>query len=133
EYAPLTRFYVVRRTTGSLEQSVCFEDMAIKHGVASADTTYYKMRFVGGEDLTTELGWLQFTPDAQHPSWSCVTLPVGHRRPAELAGPSAADNDVLRYGVLRIYIHQSSTIPPTSSVELHFYDLGPQRGYQLVG
>lgn len=133
EYAPLAQFYVVRRTPGSPEQSVCFEDLAIKHQVAQGDTTYYKMRFMGGLHLDQQLGWVQFTPDPAHPSWSCVVLPVGPRRPADLAGPNAPDNDPLRYGVLKIFIYPASAIPPTSSIELHFYDLGPHRGFQLVG
>ena len=133
KHAPLDRFRLVRRTPGQLDQSLCFEDLATKHGIVDPRNVLYKMRFYGGRDLTDELGWLQFAPDADHPHRSCIKLPLGYKRPAELAGDAAPDDDPLRYGKLTIFIHQKAQIPPTSSIELHFYDLGPTRGYQLVG
>lgn len=137
QYAPLATFTLVRRTPGSPRQSLCFEDLALKHEVFSADATHYKMRFTVGQTPTEpdapELGWLQFTPDPQHPSYSCVVLPVGHVRPSERVAPDAPDDDPGRYGVLKIYVHQGPTVLPMGSVYLHFYDLGPERGFRLVG
>ncbi len=132
-YAPLDRFRLVRRKPGKAEQSLCFEDLAVKHKLVKHRKVLYKMRFLGGDKLERELGWLQFNPDPEHPSRSCVVFPIGDTRPADLATAKAADNDPLRYGVLKIYIHQKPTLPPTSSMWLHFYDLGPKRGYRLVG
>jgi hypothetical protein len=62
-----------------------------------------------------------------------VQLPIGDKRPSDLAPAGARDDHPLRYGVLKIHIYQKPTLPPTSSLSLHFYDLGPQRGYRLVG
>ena len=62
-----------------------------------------------------------------------MVLPIGDTRPADLAPAGAKDDHPLRYGVLKIYIHQKPTLPPTSSIWLHFYDLGPNKGYRLVG
>jgi hypothetical protein len=132
-YTPLHRFRLVRRRPGRPEQSLCFEDLAVKHRLVKHRRVLYKLRFIGGERLDRELGWLQFHPDPDHPHRSCVVLPVGDKRPAELAGAGAADDDPLRYGVLKIFIHQKPTLPPTSSIWLHLYDLGPERGYRLVG
>jgi hypothetical protein len=131
--APLDRFRLVRRKRGAAQQSLCFEDLALRHKLVKPRRVLYKFRFHGGKQLDRELGWLQFQPDPDHPQRSCVVLPIGDKRPADLAGASAPDDDPLRYGVLKIFIHQKPTLPPTSSVWLHLYDLGPQRGYRLVG
>jgi len=133
EYVPLAGFRMARRTPGKGDQSLCFEDLGIRHGVAQPYETYYQFRFHGGLTLEKELGWVQFMPDEQHPSWSCVLLPLGRTRPADLAGPQAADDDPLRYGVLDLWVHQKPTVLPMGQVRVHFYDLGPERGYRLVG
>lgn len=132
---PLSNFRVVRRQRSSdpRAQSLCFEDLALLHGVTHLETVFYKLRFRAGAKLEKELGWLQFTPDPEHPHRSCVLLPLGHIRPSELAGEAAPDDDPLRYGVLDIFVHHEPKVPPTSKVELHFYDLGPDRGFRLVG
>ncbi len=132
-YAPLDRFRLVRRKMGDLKQSLCFEDLAIKHKLVKTRDVLYKFRFYGGKKLETQLGWLQFRPDPDHPHRSCVVMPIGTRRPADLAPKGAKDNHPLRYGVLKIYIHQKPAVPPTSSMWVHFYDLGPKRGFRLVG
>ncbi len=133
EYTSLDRFRLVRREEGDATQSLCFEDIAIQYGVADPRITVYKARFYGGVELEDELGWLQFQPDPEHPHRSCIQFPIGDTRPAELAGVEARDDDPLRYGVLKIWMHQRPTLRPTSAVHLHFYDLGAERGYRLVG
>jgi hypothetical protein len=133
QYVPLANFRLARRTPGTNDQSLCFEDLGIRHGVAHPYETYYQFRFHGGEALERELGWVQFMPDERHPSWSCVLLPLGRTRPADLAGPHAEDDHPLRYGVLDLWVHQKPTVLPMGQVRLHFYDLGPERGYRLVG
>ena len=136
----LANFRIARRTPGSKVQSFCFEDLALKHGVADPEVTYYKMRFRGGANLGVrenlddeELGWLQFHPDPEHPQRSCVVLPIGHRRPADLIKTDAPSNDPLRYGILDIFTHQTRSVLPTSLTRIHFYDLGPERGFKMVG
>ncbi len=133
QYAPLDRFRLVRRTKGKPVQSLCFEDLAIQHKLVKHTKVLYKFRFIGGPKLKQELGWLQFRPDPDHPHRACVVMPVGTRRPSELAPRGAPDNHPLRYGVMKIYIHQRPAVKPTSSMWLHFYDLGPKRGFRLVG
>ena len=140
KHSSLTNFQIARRTPGSKVQSLCFEDLAVKHGVVNVEYTYYKMRFRGGRKLGArenldddELGWLQFHPDPEHPHRSCIVLPIGHRRPSELAGPNAADDDPLRYGILDIFVHHTRSVRPTSETRVHFYDLGPERGFRAVG
>ena len=134
-HAPLDRFRLVRRKKGKDKQaqSLCFEDLATKHRLVRPRGVLYKFRFMAGEALDRELGWLQFQPDRDHPHRSCVLLPIGDKRPADLAGAGARDDHPLRYGVLQIFVHQRPTLPPTSNMEVHFYDLGPDRGYRLVG
>lgn len=129
----LAHFRLVRRKQGLPEQSLCFDDLATKHRVIDRKKVVYKLRFYGGKKIDQELGWLQFSPDRDHPGRSCVLLPIGDKRPADLAPAGAPDNHPLRYGVLKIFIQQKPAIPPTSSIWLHLYDLGPQRGYRLVG
>ena len=133
KYAPLDRFRLVRRKAKQRTQSLCFEDTAVKHRLVPPKDVLYKMRFFAGKNWDRQLGWLQFSPDAEHPHRSCVVMPIGDKRPADLAPKGAADDHALRYGVLKIFIHQRPTLPPTSSIWLHLYDLGPQRGYRLVG
>ncbi len=133
ELAPLDKFQIVRRTPGDATQSLCFEDLAVLEDVVDWRRVTYKMRFMGGEALDQELGWLQFAPDAEHPHRACVVLPVGVRRPSELAPKDAPDDHPLRYGVLRIFVNQEPAVPPNSSLELHLYDLGAERGFRLVG
>lgn len=133
QYVPLANFKLARRTAGKNDQSLCFEDLGIRHGVAQGSESYYQFRFHGGLTLEQELGWVQFTPDDRHPSWSCVLLPLGRSRPSDLAAPNAPDDDPLRYGVLDLWVHQKPTVLPMGQVRIHFYDLGPERGYRLVG
>ena len=90
KYAPLDRFRLVRRTPGDPTQSLCFEDLAIRYGVTNHRINVYKGRFYGGMELERELGWLQFQPDPEHPHRSCIQLPIGDRRPADLAGARGA-------------------------------------------
>jgi hypothetical protein len=133
QYSPLARFRLVRRTPGKKRQSLCFEDLAILRKVTNAKQTLYKFRFMGGKQLDERLGWLQFSPDLDHPHRSCIALPLGTRRPADLAPAGAKPDHPLRYGVLKIFVHQSPSVPPTSSIHLHLYDRGPEAGYVLVG
>lgn len=133
QYVPLTNFTLARRTEGSLRQSLCWEDLALKHQLVKKEDTHYKLRFRGGEALNTELGWMEFQPDAEHPHRSCVVVPIGHRRPAKLAPERAPNDHPLRYGVMDIFVHQTKSIRPTSSIQIHFYDLGPEQGYRIVG
>jgi hypothetical protein len=133
QYAPLDRFRIVRRQSGSPVQSLCFEDLAVKHRLVDPHRVLYKLRFFGGERLKRQLGWLQFAPDREHAHRSCVQLPIGDRRPADLVSETTPDDHPLRYGVMKIYIYQKPTRPPTSSMWLHLYDLGRSRGYYLVG
>jgi hypothetical protein len=132
-YAPLTNFQIARRTEGSNVQSLCFEDIAVQHGVVDDNLVVYKLRFYGGAKLDEQLGWLIFNPDLEHPHRSCVQLPIGHKRPSDLVQPNAPDDDPLRYGMMKIFIHQTKSVKPTSEIDLHFYDLGPERGFKLVG
>ncbi len=131
--SPLDAFQLVRRTPGSPQQSLCFEDRAIQHGVVPHAQVVYKLRMIGGRDLDQLLGWHQFAPDEGHPERACVVLPVGHKRPSDLVAADLRDDAPERYGVLRIYVHQAFTFLPASQIDLHFYDLGPQRGFKLVG
>jgi hypothetical protein len=132
-YAPFSEFRLVRRKKGSLVQSLCFEDIALKTKVIKHERVLYKFRFYGGKKLDQELGWLQFAPDPDHPHRSCVQLPIGSKRPADLAPKNAPDDHPLRYGVLKVWVNQEPNVPPTSSMSLHFYDLGAARGFRLVG
>ncbi|MCA9670411.1 MAG: hypothetical protein KC503_32670 [Myxococcales bacterium] len=131
--SPLDKFRIVRRVPGDLTQSLCFKDLAVKHKIVDYRNVLYKFRFMGGKKLDQRLGWLQFEPDREHPDRSCVRLPLGDKRPAELAPKGAPDNHPLRYGMLEIFVHQKPTLPPSSSIKLHFYDLGPTKGFRLVG
>ncbi len=131
-YAPLARFTLARRSPPKREQSLCFEDLALKHSLASPRVTHYKARFRGGALLDSELGFMQFTPDPEHPHRSCIVLPIGYRRPSDLAPKGARADHPLRYGVLDLFIHQTQSVRPTSSMKLHFYDLGVDEGYRLV-
>jgi hypothetical protein len=130
---PLDHFQLVRRTPGDKTQSLCFEDLAVKHELVDGAKVFYKMRFTGGRKLDELLGWVQFAPDPEHPHRSCVVFPIGYRRPSQLAPEGAPDDDPLRYGVLQIFVHQTLNVRPDSVVELHFYDRGPEKGYVLVG
>jgi len=133
QYSPLDRFQLVRRTPGDDRQSLCWRDLAIDEELVDWKKVLYKMRFHGGDELEDEIGWLQFTPDPDHPRRSCIVFPLGHKRPADLAPEGAPDDHPLRYGVLKIFTHQKPSVAPTSVTELHFYDLGPKKGYKLVG
>jgi len=118
---------LVRRRQGSPVQSLCFEDLAVRHAWVPPDRVLYKLRMLAGEGLDRKLGWLQFQPDPGHPPRSCVQLPVGDHRPADLAGRDAPDDHPRRYGVLQIYVFRRPAGRPTR-VDLHFYDRGPRRG-----
>lgn len=144
EYAPLSDFRLVdfsqsandeKCTLGGCTPSdaLCFEDLAISTGVVDPKRVLYKVRFYGGRKLDEELGWSQMRPDPRSPSRTCLTRPIGDKRPSDLAPPGSADDHPLRYAVMKIWIHQQAGVRPTSAVHLYFYDLGPERGYRLVG
>jgi hypothetical protein len=133
EGSSLDRFVVVRRTAGDPVQSLCFEDRAVATGVTDPAQIVYRVRAFGGASLERILGWLQFRPDLAHPHRSCIVLPIGHVRPHDLAGAAAPPDAPLRYQVIEIQTTQQTTNVGTTSVRLHFYDLGPQAGYRLVG
>jgi hypothetical protein len=86
----------------------------VKFGVVDPTEVVYKMRMMGGPALDNRLGWHQFAPDEGHPQRACVVLPVGFKRPSDLVPADAPDDHPLRYGVLRIYVHQAFTFLPAS-------------------
>lgn len=131
-YAPLDRFQLLRRP-GRAEQSLCFDDLALQHGIVDSKTTFYKARSYGGRHLEEQLGWIQFYPNEDPSYRSCIDLPLGGTRPAELAPGRAPDEHPLRYSVLKIWIHQHDAFEPSSEIHVFFYDLGKGRGYRLVG
>lgn len=131
-YVPLDRFHLIRREAGNPAQSLCFEDLAVRHAGVDHRKVVYKIKFMAGSDLEQKLGWLQFQPDPDHPDSSCILLPVGDRRPHDLAPAGAPDGHPLRYGVMRIDVLQKSSLPPTK-IAIHFYDRGPEKGYVIVG
>ena len=132
--SPLTRFELVRRGNGVVDaagtqQSLCFEDDAVRTGLRDPAATRYAVRFLGGEELDPT-GAQSLRPYAAQPGQSCVTLPIGERRPSEMAGAAAPDNDPRRYGVVEI---ASGSVGAAAGVRVHMYDLGPARGFRLVG
>jgi hypothetical protein len=131
-YVSLDRFQLIRREAGNPAQSLCFEDLAISHAGVDHRQVVYKIRFMAGSDLDKQLGWLQFQPDPDHPAASCILLPIGDRRPHDLAPDGAPDNHPLRYGVMHIDVFRKPSLPPTR-IAVHFYDRGPENGYVIVG
>ena len=129
--SPLANFAFIRRGQG--EQSLCFQDLAVTTRVADPATTLYKVRLRGGQGLNRELGWTHFRPDLATPDRSCIPLPLGRSRPADLAGASARDDAPLRYALLEIYSNQRPAEKATAAVVLHLVDLGAARGFRLVG
>jgi hypothetical protein len=84
-------------------------------------------------DAQALLGWRQLRPQGARPARTCVPLPFGHARPSDLARPDAPDDDPERYGVVEIYSNDAPSLHPTASVLVHVYDLGPARGFRIVG
>ncbi len=118
KHVPLDRFRLLRRQAGNSAQSLCFEDLAIRHAGANPAQVLYQVKMMAGPQLDQRLGWLQFQPDPDHPDRSCVLLPLGDRSPG--------------YGVLRIDVRRRSSVPPTA-IEVHLFDHGLPRGQQIVG
>jgi hypothetical protein len=127
----LAAFELTRRSSG--EPSLCFEDLALTTHVADPATTLYKIRLWGGPTLERELGWRHLRPDPATPGRTCVPFPLGGPRPADLAGPAAPDDAPLRYALLEIDSTPHPARRATGRVVLHLVDLGPQRGFRLVG
>jgi hypothetical protein len=131
--SPLGDFTLERRP-GDDRQSLCFVDLELRTRVGDPATTLYKVRLRGGENLELTLGWRHlYPPEAGDRARSCVALPIARRRPHDLAAAGAADDDPLRYAVLEIYSHQVPARKAAALVALHLYDLGPRRGFRLVG
>lgn len=135
KYVPLDRFQLIRHssdTGGKRQQSLCFEDLAIRYARVNPKKVVYRMRMMAGIKLDQTVGWQYFQPEISHPFLTCVNLPLSNIRPADLAPSWADDNDPRRYGVLTIHVQQIPSLPPTS-IRIHFYDLGPERGFVIVG
>jgi hypothetical protein len=131
-YVPLDRFQLIRRESGNPAQSLCFEDLSIRHAGIDHRKVIYKVRFMAGAELGQKLGWLQFQPDPDHPDSSCILLPIGDRRPHDLAPDGTPGDHPLRYGVMHIDVLQKPSLPPTK-INVHFYDRGPEKGYVIAG
>jgi hypothetical protein len=123
----LTRFMLVRRHPGDLAQSLCFEDDALRTGRATPDATHYRVVTRIGEQPEVVLA---FSPDPAHAQRSCIRLPLGDQRPSDLVIPATPDDHPGRYQMIDI-----ATERPAGSaiIRVHLYDLGPARGYQIVG
>jgi hypothetical protein len=78
------------------------------------------------------MGWRTLRPAASHADRTCVELPFGSARPSDLAPAGSRDDDPLRYAVIRIEVEQAPE-RPSPSLQAHLYDLGPARGFVLVG
>ena len=129
--SPLANFAFIRRGQG--EQSLCFQDLAVTTRVADPATTLYKARLRGGPGLDRDLGWMHLHPDLATRDRTCIPLSLGGARPADIAGAGAPDNAPLRYALLEIYSNQHPARKATAAVVLHLVDLGPVRGFRLVG
>jgi hypothetical protein len=130
--SPLASFSV-QPGTGEPGQAFCFQDLAIATRVADPRTTVYRVHVHGGAKLERLLGWTQLRPSPDDPARTCVKLPPGPLRGHSLAGARAADDHPLRYTLIELYTNQHPSVHATSSVLVHLYDLGPQRGFRLVG
>lgn len=132
-YTSLDRFTLGHSSAGDGRQSLCFEDLAITTRVSDPATTSYRLHMHGGRKLDELLGWKQLRPDPASPARTCVPLPFGGARPGDRTGATTRDDDPARYTVIEIYSNATPSLRPTASVVLHLYDLGPARGFQLVG
>jgi hypothetical protein len=132
-HTAVDRFTLERPAAGDRQQSLCFEDLAIHANVAVPGTTTYWLQMRGGPGLARLLGWMQVRPDAEHPDRTCVPLPFGSARPSELAGANARDDDPARYTVIEISTASEPETSTAARVLLHLYDLGADRGFELVG
>jgi hypothetical protein len=130
--SPLDRLTITRRGP-SAPQSLCFDDLAVETGTVDPAAVYYRVYLQGGARLDRLLGWTQLGPAAPGREGSCLPLPLGPVRPHTLAGAGAADDDPRRYAVLEIYGHHRPSAVPTSILLVHLYDLGPARGFRIVG
>ncbi|HVZ72908.1 MAG TPA: hypothetical protein VHJ20_11080 [Polyangia bacterium] len=131
-HTPLDGFTLERASAGA-PQSLCFDDLAIATKVSDPATTMYRMHLHGGPDLDALLGWRQLRPDPARPARTCVPLPFGHARPSDFVVPGARDDDPARYALIEIYSNARPSLHPTASVLVHLYDLGPDRGFRIVG
>jgi hypothetical protein len=129
--SPLANFTFAPRGPG--EPALCFEDLALSTKVADAATTLYKVRLRGGPKLDRVLGWRHLHVDPAARGRTCLTLPLGGTRPADLAGAGAPDDAPLRYARLEIYSNHRLSRHATEGIALHVVDLGPDRGFRLVG
>jgi hypothetical protein len=122
--SPLDRVQVVG---GPHEQSLCFEDLAIAAAGVPPETVAYRARMVAGRRLDRPLWDVIFHPDPRQPARRCLPLPGGRDRPSDLAPAGAPDDDPGRYAV----VYAGHLRGPDLAV--HLYDLGPGRGFVLVG
>jgi hypothetical protein len=132
-YTSLDRFTLERPSASDRRQSLCFEDLAIATRLSDPATTTYRVHMHGGHKLDELLGWKQLRPDPASPARTCVSLPFGGARASDRAGAAARDDDPARYTLIEIYSNATPSLRPTASVVLHLYDLGPDRGFKLVG
>jgi hypothetical protein len=123
--SPLSRFTV----TGAPAPALCFDDDAVRMGVAALAATRYQVRVLGGRQLDQVLDAQEVSPGAER---TCLALPVGARRPAAAVAPSAPAGDPLRYTVVEVVTRQGM-VAPSMTARLHLYDLGPAAGYRLAG
>jgi hypothetical protein len=130
--SPLDRFTLENAAAPALGQELCFVDLALTTGLFEPRSTDYRLVFRSGTRLEEVLGWRQMVPDRSQPA-QCVPLPLGPRRPAHLSGAAAAADDPRRYGVLQIDNGSPASRRPAATVLVHLYDLGPDRGFRMVG
>jgi hypothetical protein len=133
KHAPLDEIRLRWRGDERRRQQICFEHLGVALGIVKPRQVQYRLRLRAGPGLERRLSWHQAKPDPAHPARTCLPVSPSGRRPAELAPSGARDDHPLRYGVLEIHVLQGEGFHPTTVVAIHLYDLGPERGFRLVG
>jgi hypothetical protein len=101
---------------------LCATDLGVTTGMSKAESVSYLLELREGEELERSRG----TPVARRTPETgqlCIDLP--HFAPAGLPDDSAA-----RYATLDVVRNDGRA---RTTLRAHFYDLGPKRGYVLVG
>ncbi len=128
-HVPLAEATLQRSPGGA--SRLCFADLGVRHGVVDPARVVYAVRLLAGERLEQVLGAAQLRPRAGHPDSTCLPLPLAGLRPQALAPRGAPDAHPLRYAVVEITVRRPGVPPGT--LRTHLYDLGPARGFVLVG
>lgn len=117
---------------GEGNTQLCVTNLAARTGVTNVRTDRYETTMYFGD--FTEPAWRRFEPATglERSDRICIDLVEGGARPSA-AVPNAPEDSADRYAIVDVVVYAGAGTDRLPPARFHFYDLGGQDGFALVG